>query len=265
MRREQILQSLQEHGECTVESLAHQFGVSDMTIRRDLQALADAGKVLRTHGGAAPTAKISFEFQFLNRSRSNLAAKQAIALLAAEQVDDGQSIMLDSGTTTLALAHELRRKADLTVITTSLPIASELQFSSSIEIVLLGGILRSDAPDLVGALTEANLETLHADIAFVGADGIDAQGNAYNDSIAVGRMLSKMIASATRVFVVADGSKIGRHSLMRFGNIAQFEALITDGAADEQVIETLQSQGVRVLRAPLPSSSKSSLRRKEAS
>lgn len=261
MRRQQILQSLQEQGECSVEFLAAQFGVSDMTIRRDLHALADAGKVLRTHGGAAPSAKVSFEFQFLNQARSNLAAKQAIAVLAAGQVRDGESIMLDSGTTTLALAHELKKKNGLTVITTSLPIASELQFSPGIEIVLLGGILRSDAPDLVGALTEANLETLHADVAFVGADGIDAQGNLYNDSISVGRMLGKMTASASRVFVVADSEKIGRHSLMRFANAGEFQGLITDSGADAAVIETLISQGVRVLRAPLPKST----RRKETS
>jgi len=261
VRQQLILQSLQEHGERTVEFLAQHFNVSDMTIRRDLQALADTGKVLRTHGGAAPAAKVSFEFQFLNRSRSNQAAKRAIAMLAARQVKDGQSIMLDSGTTTLALAQELRARTGLTVITTSLPIASELQFSSSIEIVLLGGILRSDAPDLVGALTESNLETLHADIAFIGADGIDAQGNIYNDSIAVGRMLSKMAASASRVFAVADGSKIGKQSLMRFGNVSKWDALITDTSADPKVLKSLESQGTRVLRAEIETQSI----RKEAS
>src|SRR5688572_26252964 len=151
-RHRLILGLLQEYGDCSVEFLANRFGVSDMTIRRDLQNLAESGKVIRTHGGAAPAARVSFEFQFLNRARANQAAKQAIARLAAEQVRDGQSVMLDSGTTTLALAQELRarRTTGLTIITTSLPIASELQFSPSIEIVLLGGILRSDAPDLVG-------------------------------------------------------------------------------------------------------------------
>ncbi len=137
-----------------------------MTVRRDLQSLAAQGKVIRTHGGAAMADRISFEFDFLNRVRRNQPAKKAIAAAAAAQIRDGESVMLDSGTTTLELARLLRGRPRLTIITSSLPIAAQLQFDPQIEVLLLGGRLRTSSPDLAGAITEHNLETLRADVAF---------------------------------------------------------------------------------------------------
>jgi DeoR/GlpR family transcriptional regulator of sugar metabolism len=182
--------------------------------------------------------------------RKNQAAKQAIAAAAVAQVKDGESVMLDSGTTTLELAKRLRGKRNLTVITTSLPIAAQLQYDPQIEVLLLGGYLRASSPDLAGALTEANLETLRADAAFLGADGIDLKGNVYQDSPELARMLTKMAASATRVYVVADGSKLGRTALWRFGRLPDWAALITDSGADRGERALLKKAGVRVLQAP---------------
>ena len=110
--------------------------------------------------------RVSFEFEFLNRVKENQSAKEAIAVAAAAEVKDGESVMLDSGTTTRELAKQLRGKQALTVITSSLPIAAELQYDQQIEVLLLGGRLRASSPDLAGALTERNLETLRADVAF---------------------------------------------------------------------------------------------------
>jgi len=232
-----------------VDVLCARFGVSGMTIRRDLRALAAAGRVVRTHGGATPADRVTFEFGFLERMRRNQAAKQAIAAVAAGQVRDGQSVLLDSGTTTLALAEQLRGKKGLTVVTTSLPIASALQFCQEVQVLLLGGFVRRDAPDLTGALTEANLESLRADVAFIGADGIDLRGNVYNASLNVGRMLSKMAAAADRVFVVADSTKIGKTALTRFGNLAAWAGLITDSGLSRSAATALKRARVRVLKA----------------
>lgn len=240
---------LEARGECSVDELAAAFGVSGMTIRRDLQELADHGKVLRTHGGATMAERISFEFDFLRRAKQNEAAKLAIAATAAALVEDGQSVLLDSGTTTLALSRQLRGKKGLTVITTSLPIASQLQYSPEIAVLLLGGYLRAGSPDLAGAMTEANLETLHADVAFVGADGIDAKGNVYNQSPEVARMLTKMAAAASRVYVVADHAKLGQPALWRFGQLRQWAGLITDAEADRKFLAALQKLGVEVIKA----------------
>lgn len=244
-RRDAILKEVAVRGECGVDDLAEQFGVSTMTIRRDLQALADAGRVVRTHGGAAPASRVSFEFRFLERARQLRGEKNAIADKAVEHVQDGMSIMLDSGTTTVAIARKLRRGRNLTVITTSLPIASELYGFDNVRLLLLGGFLQHDSPDLSGALTESNLESLHADIAFVGADGVDEKGNVYNRQSSLGRMIGKMAESSQRVYVVADHTKLGGRALVRFGNLKDYTALITD-TGGKAFARKLKRQGINV-------------------
>jgi DeoR/GlpR family transcriptional regulator of sugar metabolism len=247
-RQKAICELIAQRGECSIEELVARFRVSGMTIRRDLQALADRGKVIRTHGGAAMADRISFEFEFLNRVRDNQSAKSEIAETAAAQLKDGESVMLDSGTTTLELAKKLRGHKRLTVITSSLPIAAQLQYDGQIEVLLLGGRLRASSPDLVGALTESNLEMLRADAAFLGADAIDEQGNVYQESPETARMLSKMAASAGRVYVVADGSKLGKTALWKFGRLTDWAALITDSSANKSFLAGLKKIGVRVVK-----------------
>jgi DeoR/GlpR family transcriptional regulator of sugar metabolism len=247
-RWERICALVSEKGECSVEELTEILGVSGMTIRRDLQALAEQGKVIRTHGGAALAERISFEFDFLRRARQQETGKAAIGVAAARLVEEGQSVLLDSGTTTLALSRQLRGKR-LTVITTSLPIASQLQYDAQITVLLLGGYLRAGSPDLAGALTESNLETLHADAAFIGADAIDGRGAVYNQSPEVARMLTKMASAASRVYVVADHTKLGRTALWRFGQLQDWAGLVTDGEADGGQIRALAKAGCQVVRA----------------
>jgi DeoR/GlpR family transcriptional regulator of sugar metabolism len=135
------------------------------------------------------------------------------------------------------------------VITTSLPIAAALQFEEQAKVLLLGGYLRAGSPDLIGALTEANLETLRADLAFIGADGIDRRGGVYNRSPEVARLLAKMAGAARKVYVVADGSKLGKTALSRFGRLQEFEGLITDDKADRGIVASLRKGAVRVIRA----------------
>jgi DeoR/GlpR family transcriptional regulator of sugar metabolism len=152
-------------------------------------------------------------------------------------------------TTTLAIARRLRGMS-LTVITTSLPIASELYGCEGIELILLGGSLRSDSPDLAGPITDANLESLHARIAFIGADGIDKEGRIYNDSPVLGRMLEKMADSADRVYAVADHSKIGKSALMRFGDIKKWDGLIADSGLDSAWKRRFTRAGVKLIQPP---------------
>ena len=256
-RHQEILELLRARGSCSVDFLARRLGVSEMTIRRDLQTLEEEARVVRTHGGATLAERVAFEFSFLQRTQVNQAAKHAIAAAAAREIGKARTLMLDSGTTTLALAERLKSHTGLTVITTSLPIASTLQFSPGIELLLLGGLLRRDAPDLGGALTEANLENLRADIAFIGADAIDAKGGVYNNALPVGRMLRKMADSAARVFVLADSSKLGKTGLMRFGQINKWAALITDDRADKSQLRSLKAAGATVIVARLDTEKKS--------
>jgi len=239
---------LTAQGEAQVAELAAALGVSDMTIRRDLDTLALAGKAIRTHGGAALSGRVVFDFQFMQRTQKQEAAKQQIAAMAANLVTDGQSILLDSGTTTLAVARALKAKKRLTIITTSLPIASELQNCDAIELILLGGVLRREAPDLIGPLTESNLEQLKTDVAFIGADAIDNRGRAYNHSLAVARMLTRMATSARQVYVVADSTKIGQTALARFGTLKAWNGLITDHGLASAQAASLKRAGCTLIQ-----------------
>jgi DeoR/GlpR family transcriptional regulator of sugar metabolism len=248
-RQDELCALIARRGECSIDELVKRFGVSGMTVRRDLEALAEQGKVIRTHGGAAMAERVSFEFEFLHRTLQHQAAKEAIAAAALAHVKDGESVLLDSGTTTLELAKRLREKRRLTVITTSLPIAAELQYDRHIEVLLLGGYVRPSSPDLAGAMTEMNLESLRADVAFIGARGIDRRGVVYQDSPELARMVSKMAASAARVLILADGSKLGRTVLWRFGRLQDWAALVTDATADRSLLTSLKKAGVRVIKA----------------
>jgi DeoR/GlpR family transcriptional regulator of sugar metabolism len=192
---------------------------------------------------------VLFEFQFLRRAGQNRDQKERIGQRAARLIEDGQSIMLDSGTTTLSLARQLIGRRRLVVITTSLPIAATLQSVPGIETILLGGVVRRDAPDLEGPLTEANLESLHADLAFVGADGIGLDGEVYNASLSVGRMLMKMASRASGVYVVADSGKIGRSALSRFGNVREWRGVITDSGITSKDHASLREASVHVIIA----------------
>lgn len=248
-RQEQIAALLHSREHCGVGELARRFGVSEMTIRRDLHALADHGRAIRTHGGAAASPRVSFEFDFLRRRKTREAAKAAIAAAAAALVRDGERVLLDSGTTTLAMAAHLKARKNLTIITTSLPIASALQFCPSLRVLLLGGYLRPDSPDLIGALTESNLEQLRADVAVLGADAVDDTGTVYHQLPETARLVAKMAAAAGRAYVVADSSKVGRTALARTGSLREWEALITDDGLSSSQAARLRRSAVRLILA----------------
>lgn len=247
-RREQILQLLAQEGESNIDQLATRFGVSGMTIRRDLATLSQRGQIVRTHGGAASSSRVSFEFRFLERTQHHAAEKARIAALAAQHIRSGQSVLLDSGTTTLAIARELPKFRDITVVTTSLPVASQLFGLDNVQVLLLGGVLRKERPDLSGAITDANLAQISADIAFLGADAIGQDGWLYNDSSHVVGMLQRMAEAAREVYAVADHSKLQRRSLMRVAHLRQWQGLLTDEQLDPADRHRLERAGVRVFQ-----------------
>lgn len=246
-RQEKICQLIVQRGECSVEELTEALGVSGMTVRRDLQVLADRGRVIRTHGGATLGERASFDFSFLQRARENQDAKREIAKTAVRLCENAKTVMLDGSTTTLAIARALRGHTGLTVITTSLPAAAELQFDQGIDVLLPGGYIQPHSPDLTGSLTEQNLEMLRADLVFLGVDGIDSEGGVYTEPPDNTHMLLKMAASAREVYVAADGSKFNRQALRRFGNLAEWTGLVTNPTADPDFLAKLQKAGVKVV------------------
>ena len=249
-RQELIQELVAKHGECSVEELAERLSVSGMTIRRDLQALVEKGKLIRTHGGAAMGERISFEFDFLRKVNEYRLEKEAIAAAAANLVRDARAVMLDASTTTLAIAQHLHGMKGLTVVTTSLPAAAELQYDPDIEVLLTGGYVRPGLPDLNGPITETNLSMLRADIAFLGTDGVDEFGAVYSHPPDSTHMLVKMADSAKEVYIVADHSKLGVTALRRFGRLRDWTGLITDDGADPEFVTALRENKINVIVAP---------------
>jgi len=233
----------------SISDLASMFNVSEMTIRRDLDKLERGGHVRRTTGGAMIAERMIFEFDFLARRQTNRKNKRAIAVEASKLVQSSQRIIIDTGTTTLELAQLLKNKDDITIITPSLAIASELQFCANIQTILLGGIVRPSRADLTGAVTETTLDMFSVDIVFQGTDGIGLDGSIYNHDIRLVRVEQKMRLCAAHTYILADSSKIGKTALARGGSLPELDALITDTKISPAHYRALKDLGVNIILA----------------
>lgn len=245
LRSQEILDLLSTRPEVSVSELATQFGVTPMTIRRDLDALEKLGRVARTHGGAMLAAPSVAAFSFQARCQTHMAQKRAIAADAAGLVEPGMTIILDTGTTTLEVARTLTGYGGLKVLTSSLAIASALFAQEGVELVLLGGTVSRDRPELYGPLTESNLETFRAGIAFIGADAADKRG-LYTDNQATARVTQAIIASAKRVVLVADSSKFGQTSFVHFAGWDAIDTLIVDDSLPGESKRYLREAGTKL-------------------
>lgn len=246
-RRAQIRVQLATRAGISVAALAREFGVSEMTIRRDLAALEAGSQVQRTHGGAMLTERMMLEFDYRDRRELNRPCKRAIAAEARKLVKPGQRLILDTGTTTLELASLLQDAEDLTVITPSLAVASELQHTPGVEVILLGGAIREGSPDLTGPVTEHCLELLAADIAFQGADAIGLDGSLYNTDLRLAKVDALMRRRSTRSCLMADHTKIGRTELARCGSMRDVDIFITDSGAPRPVLARYARLGAKVV------------------
>ena len=246
LRREKLTKILSAQKNVATVELARRFKVTEMTIRRDLKKLRELGVALPYYGGAMAAKRITFEFAFDECHRTNLAQKRRIGQAAAKKIRNGQTVFMDTGTTTLEIAKAVAgRNVRCSIITASLVIASELWGQENIELYLLGGRVRWKNPDLVGPYSESMLERLTADVAFLGSDGIASRGSFAGDH-ETARIAEKMAANARSVIVVADGSKLDRPGSVRYMQIKQIDELITDKGASASAVKKLQSQGVKV-------------------
>lgn len=248
-RRLQIRTLLLARPEMPLAELAAHFDVSEMTIRRDLEALDRSGQIRRSRGRAEVTERMVFEFDFRDRRDRELPYKQAIARQAAGLIGDGARVLIDTGTTTLELASELCTRSGLTVITSSLAVVSQMLFAEGVEVILLGGVVRRGNADLTGALTEYSLEFLAADFAFQGADAIGLDGSLYNADMRLAHVDRCMRKRAEHSFVLADSTKLGHTALARNGHLREVEALITDSRITPAQHEALLGNEARLLIA----------------
>ncbi len=239
-RQADILELLGDEKEVSIRDLAGRFGVTTVTIRRDLDGLQGQGRLMRTHGGAIPAMAGVVEFSFAAKERRHAAQKKAIARAVASLIAPGMRITLDTGTTTLEVARAVARVKDLTVLTTSLAVASALQPCENIELVLLGGTVRKSGPDLVGVLAERNLRSFRVDLAVLGADAAGTDG-VFTTDMAVARVSQAMMSGAARKTLAVDSSKFAASALFKYAEWSEFDQLVTDERAPADVREWLGS------------------------
>jgi len=254
-RHERLLARLAAEGTVRVGELAAELDVSEMTVRRDIRALADAGLVRRVHGGAAPARPTALEPTFTAKTSHARAAKTAIARAAADLVGPGASVALSAGTTTHLCALELaaRARTDLTVVTNSPPVAEAFGNAPGErpEVVLTGGTL-TPSRALVGPLAVAALATLRVDVLLLGVHGLDADAGLTTPNLLEAETDRALVASAGRVVVVTDSSAWGNVGLGRFGGLDDVDVVVTDDALPAHARTALDDAGVRVVLVPTP-------------
>jgi DeoR/GlpR family transcriptional regulator of sugar metabolism len=251
-RQHRIARLVEERGRARVGDLAAQFGVSGVTIRKDLAELERRGRVVRTHGGAVSPAGAGMERAFEVRERMRRAEKTAIGRLAASMVADGESIALDASTTAFAMARSLRARGgwlDLTVITNGLRIALELADAPGIRVLMAGGVVRPEALSLVGPLGEGLLERVNVQRAFLGAMGFSIEAGLCDGTEEEAQIKRLLVAAATVTVGLVDHTKWGRSALATFCPTASLGVVITDTGAPAPMRAALEATGVRVVEA----------------
>ncbi len=245
-RRRSIVSFVNQNGRALVRDLAVQFGSSEITIRRDLDLLHEGGLVYRTRGGALPIrAGLESDKKLIERELEHPREKAKIAMAAALMVKEGQSIVLDSGSTTTAIARALRDFKELTVITNAINIAAELA-GTSVDVVLTGGMLRKDSYSLVGPLAEESLHHLKADIVFLGVDGFDTHTGVSTPNLLEAQLNRMMVSMASRVVAVCDSSKFGRRSLGSIVPVSNIHCVVTDKQIPKSDLDKLRKAGIEI-------------------
>jgi DeoR family transcriptional regulator, aga operon transcriptional repressor len=245
-RRRRIRELLREAGSVRVDALANRFGTSEVTIRADLSSLESDGALTRTHGGALSMADGDEPLNV--KQLQHHAEKLRIAEAAARLIKDGETLLLDSGTTTAEIARRIRALdlRSINVITNALNIAALLIDVPAVRLIMPGGILRRESNSLSGPMAEAALGTLTADRLYLGADGIDPQIGIMTPHVGEAELNAKMIAMSRQVVVVADSSKFARRNISLIARTEQLHMLITDTDAPADAVEQLRLRGVEV-------------------
>ncbi|MEV4641292.1 DeoR/GlpR family DNA-binding transcription regulator [Actinoplanes sp. NPDC049548] len=251
-RKAQLAAYVAEAGQVTVGELADRFGVSIDTVRRDLDQLSAEGVLVRTYGGAVSLATISRTDRAVDqRLTIQEQEKEKIAALAAALVQDGSTIMINGGTTTLALARELRRHRDLTVATNNLLVPGALAPTAIRDIYLFGGAVRSLTLATVGPVSfrvtgGADLD-ISCDLALIGVGAVAEDAGYTTSNLAEAAMMKEMISRATRVAILADSSKFGRRLFAQVSDLSSADYLVTDAAPPPGLRKALAANNVELI------------------
>ncbi|MEG1622390.1 MAG: DeoR/GlpR family DNA-binding transcription regulator [Alistipes sp.] len=247
-RRSIILQKLKTQSEITVAELHEEFCVSEVTIRKDLNALYARNLLIRTRGGAicCPGGETKDDTPINNKRFFNIREKQAIGRMAASLIEEGNTILLDSGTTTLEIARNLDRFQRLTIITNAINIAVELLKYKRFNVILLGGNLREPSQSTVGPVTESNLKAFFCDKLFLGVDSFNLECGLSTPNIEEANINQLMLTMAGQVVAVFDSSKINKRSFAFIAPVDHLDVVVTDSNMPTNIRTQLNSKNIKV-------------------
>jgi DeoR/GlpR family transcriptional regulator of sugar metabolism len=252
-RRALIAQLIADTGRLAVGDLAERFGLTDVSIRRDLGILEEQGRLRRVHGGAVAVTAVRLAGTYATKARESREQKSRIGALAAGLIQRGDIVVFDSGSTVAQVASHvpapLRRANAITAVTNSLPVIEELSGWEAPHLICLGGLYLPDYQAVVGPQTVAELRDLAADIAFIGCDGLTVEGGLTTPHVLVAEVAATMAARSRRVVAVADATKVGRRGFTPIVQLTAVHVLITDEAADPEQVERAQELGIDVILA----------------
>jgi DeoR/GlpR family transcriptional regulator of sugar metabolism len=247
-RRAQLVKFIHERGHATVAELAERFAVSMDTIRRDLDHLAQRQLIARTHGGAMRTDELATaDTPFDSRTAVHHRAKQAIGAAAARLISSGETLIVNGGTTTLAVAQALGGKRDLTVVTNNLRLPGEIPQEAVRDLYVIGGSCRISSNVTIGPVAFADTEGISADTAVIGVGGLSTGGGLSTSNLHEAQMIRQMIDASARVIIVADSSKFGRSAFVHICGLDRISVLVTDAPLAEDLASALKDAQVEVV------------------
>jgi DeoR family fructose operon transcriptional repressor len=245
-RQQNISELLKERSSLRVIALAEIFNVSESTIRRDLQEMEEKGLLTRTHGGAVCIQGTSFEPSFKEKEIEEREQKISIAKIAASMIKDGDTIILDSGTTTLEIAKYIQANK-VTIITNSIDIAAVLSNNNKIDVIVTGGNMRVTTRAMVGHITESILKNFRVDKAFIGANGISIEEGITTPNFTEAQTKKAMMNVANKVIIAADSSKFNKVCFSVISPIRAVSLIITSGDLDKQILKEFGDAGVEII------------------
>jgi DeoR family transcriptional regulator, aga operon transcriptional repressor len=245
-RHAKIIELLNAEGQLNVSDLAEQLGVSEMSIRKDLNHLSNVGMLLRTYGGAVAQQRSNAEMSLLEKQNKNLAEKSMIGKLTASLITSGQSVMLDSGITTQQVAKNLLSHENLTVITNGLNILNTLAGRSNITLYTVGGEITSSSYTIMGSDAETNFQKYYASTCVVSVDGVDAERGLTSRNQLEANITRILLEHSERRILVTDFSKIGQIALIPLCPLTGVDTIVTDDKAPAEFIERAEGMGIQV-------------------
>ena len=246
-RRMFILKQIEKDEQVNVSELSQHFSVSEVTIRKDLKHLEKKNILIRSRGGAMKQSLINTDLSIYDRRKQNIELKEAIGIAAANLISEGETILLDTGTSIMELAKHLPKKIDITVITNSVDVTFRLAEHQNIRVIMPGGILRRNSLALVGEQAAESLRGYHCDQYFLSADGIDIQKGMMTMNIEEAFLARLNIKNSKKVIALIDSSKFQKSGVISIAPLTEIDILITDSGISSDILDKIKKLGVEVI------------------